>query len=119
MKVSVRRIRSSEITLKTGDPVLTGRFARGWRYSWNSRLPQRYLDERIRRTLTFMGRPADTQITPDLAREICERTGSAAVLEKARCKPRSPVRLGITRQELRRGDILDDQQAQAARKEEC
>ena len=38
-------------------------------------------DERIRQTLRLMGQPADARLTPELAREICERTGSAAVLE--------------------------------------
>ena len=38
-------------------------------------------DARIQRTLGLMGRPPDTRLTPELTREICERTGSAAVLE--------------------------------------
>jgi hypothetical protein len=37
-------------------------------------------DERIRQTLAFMRQPKETRLTPDLAREICQRTGSAAVL---------------------------------------
>ena len=38
-------------------------------------------DERIRKTLGLMGQPADARLTPEHAQEICERTGSAAVLE--------------------------------------
>ena len=38
-------------------------------------------DQRIRRTLLLMGQPADARLTPEIAREVCERTASAAVLE--------------------------------------
>ena len=38
-------------------------------------------DERIQQTLHLMGEAADARLTPALARDICERTGSAAVLE--------------------------------------
>src|SRR5208283_1203278 len=38
-------------------------------------------DTRMSETLRLMVRPADTKFTPDVASEICERTGSAAVLE--------------------------------------
>ena len=38
-------------------------------------------DSHIRKMLLQMGRAADAPLTPDVAREICERTGSAAVLE--------------------------------------
>jgi hypothetical protein len=38
-------------------------------------------EERIQRVLRLMGRPAAARLTPELAREICERTASAAVLE--------------------------------------
>ena len=36
-------------------------------------------DERIRKTLGFMGRPADARLTPEAAREICERTGKTPI----------------------------------------
>ena len=38
-------------------------------------------DGTVRRTLSFMRRPLDARLTSDVAREICERTGSAAVVE--------------------------------------
>jgi hypothetical protein len=38
-------------------------------------------DQRIHRMLRLMGRAPDTPLTPEVARAICERTGSAAVLE--------------------------------------
>jgi hypothetical protein len=38
-------------------------------------------DEGIQKTLALMGQNADAQLTPKVAQEICERTGSAAVLD--------------------------------------
>jgi hypothetical protein len=38
-------------------------------------------DERIRQTLDLMRQAPDARLTREVAREICERTGSAAVLE--------------------------------------
>jgi tetratricopeptide (TPR) repeat protein len=75
-------------------------------------------DRRIQQSLRLMGRPRDTPLTPDIAREICERIGSAATLDG------SIVRLGdqyvvtLRAQSCRNGDVLDEEQAQAARKED-
>jgi DNA-binding winged helix-turn-helix (wHTH) protein len=38
-------------------------------------------DEQIHRTLRLMGEPADVKLTSEIARQICERTGSAVVLD--------------------------------------
>ena len=38
-------------------------------------------DERIQTTLSLMGQPAGTKLTWAIARELCQRTGSAAVLD--------------------------------------
>ena len=38
-------------------------------------------DQRIQHTLRLMGRPANARLTSEVARGICERTGSAAVLD--------------------------------------
>ena len=37
-------------------------------------------DRRIRQTLAMMGQKPDVKLTPEIAREICQRTASAAVL---------------------------------------
>ena len=37
-------------------------------------------DQRVNDTLQLMGRPANTRITEDMGREICQRTGSKALL---------------------------------------
>ena len=71
-----------EFTNSTGDPVFDGMLRQltagelGKSHSM-SVLP----DARISGTLRLMVRPADTKLTPDIASEICERTGSAGVVE--------------------------------------
>ena len=75
-------------------------------------------DERIRQTLRLMGRSADARLRPDLAREICERTGSAAVLEGSIRRLGSEYVLGLRGKSCRTGDVLDEEQAQAPRKED-
>ena len=75
-------------------------------------------EERIQNTLRLMGRPTDAQVTPELAREICERTGSAAVLEGSIGSMGSQYVLELRARNCRTGDILDDEQAQAVKKED-
>jgi len=40
-------------------------------------------EEGIRQTLRMMGRPANTRLTPEITREVCQRTSSAAALDGA------------------------------------
>ena len=75
-------------------------------------------DERIRRTLPLMNQPADARLTSDLARSICERTGSAAVLAGSIAPLGSEYVLGLRATDCTTGDVLANEQAQAARKEE-
>jgi hypothetical protein len=72
----------ADFTNTTGDPV----FEETLRQGMAVQLEQSpYLslisDDRIRRTLQLMGRAADSKLTPEVAREICERTGAAVALE--------------------------------------
>ncbi len=65
----------------TGDPVFDGALRQGL----SAQLDQSpYLnllsDQRIAQTLSLMAQPKDTQLTPALSREVCQRTGSTAVL---------------------------------------
>jgi DNA-binding winged helix-turn-helix (wHTH) protein/Flp pilus assembly protein TadD len=65
----------------TGDPVFDGALRQGL----SSQLEQSpYLnllsDERIAQTLSLMAQPKDSRLTHELAREVCQRTASTAVL---------------------------------------
>ena len=65
-----------------------------------------------------MNRPPETRLTPEIAREICERTGSAAVLEGSIAGLGSQYVLWLRARNCRTGDVLAQEQAQAGRKEE-
>jgi hypothetical protein len=38
-------------------------------------------DEQVQQTLRLMGKPVDAKLIPTIAREVCQRTASAAVLD--------------------------------------
>jgi tetratricopeptide (TPR) repeat protein len=75
-------------------------------------------EERLRKTLKLMGQPADSRVTPEFAEQICERTGSTAVLEGSIAALGREYVLGLKARRCRSGDVLDDEQVQAARKED-
>jgi len=75
-------------------------------------------DRRIRKTLGLMGQPAAARLTPGIAREICQRIGSAAVLEGSIAALGTRYVLALRASNCRTGDVLAEEQVQAARKEE-
>jgi len=75
-------------------------------------------DARMRETLRLMVRAPDAKFTPDVASEICERTSSAAMVEGTISSLGSEYVLGLRTRNCRTGDILDEEQAPAAKKEE-
>src|SRR5205823_5934286 len=104
---------------KTGDPVFDGTLRQGLAVQLEqSPFLSLVSDERIQRTLRLMSQPANARLTPELAREICERTASAAVLEGLIDRLGSQYVLGLRAKNCHTGDILDQEQAPAARKEE-
>src|SRR5215469_7477656 len=67
---------------KTGDPVFDETLDQGLAVQLEqSPFLSLISDARIRQTLRLMGQPADTRLTAEVAREVCERTGSSAVVE--------------------------------------
>ena len=76
-------------------------------------------DQRIRKTVGLMGRPVDARLTPEIAREVCERTGSAAVLEGSIATLGTQYALGLRASNCRTGDVLDEEQAQAGGRRTC
>jgi hypothetical protein len=74
-------------------------------------------DERIYETLRLMVRAPDAKLTPEIASEICERTGSAVVVEGWITSLGSQYILGLRARNCQSGDILGE--AQAPRREEA
>jgi eukaryotic-like serine/threonine-protein kinase len=75
-------------------------------------------DERIQQTLALMKQPADARLTPALGREVCQRTGSAAVLDGSIASLGSQYVLGLRALNCRSGEVMDAEQVQVPRKED-
>jgi tetratricopeptide (TPR) repeat protein len=103
----------------TGDPVFDGTLRQGFAVELEqSPFLSLVSEQRMRKTLLLMSRPADVPLTPDLAREICERTASTAVLDGSISRLGNQYVLALRARNCRTGDVLDDEQGQAARKED-
>jgi eukaryotic-like serine/threonine-protein kinase len=103
----------------TGDPVFDDTLRQGLAIElrqspYLSLIP----DQRIGHTLHLMGQRASVRITPEMARGICERTGSAAVLEGSIAPLGNQYVLTLQAKSCRTGEVLDQEQAQAAKKED-
>jgi len=109
----------ADFTNTTGDPVFDGTLRQGMRVQLEqSPFLSLVSEERIHEVLKMMGQPSDARLTPDTAREICERTASTAVLDGSIASLGSQYVLGLRAKECRSGDVLAEEQAQAARKED-
>jgi DNA-binding winged helix-turn-helix (wHTH) protein/Tfp pilus assembly protein PilF len=101
----------------TGDPVFDATLQQGLMVQLQqSPFLSLVAENRVRRTMQLMGRPASDIFTADLAREVCERTGSSAVLEGSIARLGSRYVLGLAAKSCN-GDSLYVDQIQAARKE--
>jgi tetratricopeptide (TPR) repeat protein len=104
----------------TGDPafggtlrqVLAGELGKSATFSV---LP----DARVRETLRLMDRAPDTKLTSEIASEVCERTGSAAVVEGSITAIGREYVVGLRARNCRTGDVLEQEQAPAARQEDA
>jgi DNA-binding winged helix-turn-helix (wHTH) protein/tetratricopeptide (TPR) repeat protein len=109
----------ADFSNSTGDPVFDGTLRQGLAVQLEQ-TPFLSLvsDQRIQRTLRLMNQPGDARITGQTAQEICERTGSAAVLEGSISSLGTQYVLGLRAKSCRTGETLDEEQAQAAKKED-
>jgi serine/threonine protein kinase/tetratricopeptide (TPR) repeat protein len=113
-----RAIVLADFANATGDPVFDGTLRQNLALRFgNSPNLTLLSDARVSQTLRLMGRPADAKVTPDIAAEICERTGSAAVVEGSITRLESEYTLDLRAKNCRTGDVLDEEQAPAAKKE--
>jgi eukaryotic-like serine/threonine-protein kinase len=74
-------------------------------------------DGEVAKTLQQMTRPASTKITPEVARELCQRAGSKAYLAGSIGSLGSEYVLGLKAVNCQRGDTLAEEQVTAASKE--
>ncbi len=104
---------------KTGDPMFDETLRQGLAVQLaQSPFLSLLSDERIQQTLNLMGRPNDGRLTPQTAREVCERTEGAAVLDGSIASLGSQYVLGLRARNCRTGDLLAQEQKVAPRKED-
>jgi serine/threonine protein kinase/tetratricopeptide (TPR) repeat protein len=109
----------ADFTNTTGDPVFDGTLRQGIAVQLaQSPFLSLISEERIQHTLALMGQPPGARLTPEVAREVCERTASAAVLDGSIATLGSEYVLGLRARDCRTGQVLAEEQAQAARKED-
>jgi serine/threonine protein kinase/tetratricopeptide (TPR) repeat protein len=74
-------------------------------------------DSEVAKNLKLMTRPADTKITPEVARELCQRAGSKAYIAGSIGSLGSEYVMGLKVVNCRSGDTLAEEQVTAASKE--
>ncbi len=67
-------------------------------------------DEKVHDTLKLMGRASDARLTPDIARDLCQRVGSAAVINGSIAKLESEYVVGLNAVDCRTGENLAREQ---------
>ena len=75
-------------------------------------------DESVQQTVKLMGRPADTRITRDVGREICQRMGLRAVVNGSIANLGNRYVVTIDVMNAGTGESFAEEQAQATGKEE-
>ena len=73
-------------------------------------------DERIAQTLSLMSQPKDARLTRELAREVCQRTGGAAVLNGSIAQIGTQYLLSLKAVNCSNGETLASTEAQASDK---
>jgi eukaryotic-like serine/threonine-protein kinase len=109
----------ADFTNSTGDTVFDGTLRRGLAVQLEqSPFLSLVPEDRVQQTLQMMGQPADAHLTPQLAREVCQRTASAATLQGSIATLGNQYVVGLRAENCRTGKVLDDQLVQAAKKED-
>jgi eukaryotic-like serine/threonine-protein kinase len=104
---------------KTGDPVFDDALKQGLAVELGQSPFLNVLsDRKVSETLGMMGRPASQRITLDVARELCLRTGSKAVLSGAISNLGSHYLIELSAAACSTGDTLAKEQAEASGKED-
>jgi eukaryotic-like serine/threonine-protein kinase len=108
----------ADFTNTTGDDVFDGTLKTALQVSLaQSPFLSLVPDATTRDTLRLMGKPPDTRITPEIAREICQRRGVKAMVHGSITSLGSEYVITLTATNAANGDTIGEEQAQAASKE--
>ena len=104
---------------KTGDPVFDDTLRQGLSVELQqSPFFSLISDRQVEKQLALMGQPKEARLTSAVAQQVCERTASAMVLEGSIARLGSQYVLGLRAREGNTGNILHQEQIQAARIED-
>lgn len=106
-------------TNRTGDPAFDETLRQGLIFQlqqspYLSLVP----DPKIRATLKLMQKPADSAVTGETAREVCERVGAKAVLTGSIASLGSRYVIDLRTEACVNGELIDNQQMESNSKEQ-
>jgi hypothetical protein len=95
----------------TGDPVFDGTLRQGLAAQLSqSPFLSIISDEQISGTLRLMSKPPDARLTKELARQVCERTGGAAVIHGSIANIDQEYVIGVNAMNCLTGEVLAQEQ---------
>jgi len=98
----------------TGDPVFDDTLKQGLRVQLEQSPFLNILsDQKVSEELHLMGRPKDERLTQDLARDLCQRVGSKAILSGSISSLGTHYVIGLNALNCATGDVLGSQQLEA------
>jgi tetratricopeptide (TPR) repeat protein len=105
----------ADFTNTTGETVFDGALRQGLSVQLEqSPFLSIITDQQIQQTLGLMGQPADAKLIPAIAREVCQRTASAAVLDGSIAKIGTQYLLTLKAVNCESGRTLASTEAQAS-----
>ena len=107
----------ADFTNTTGDTVFDGTLRQGLSVQLEqSPFLSIISDQRIQQSLQMMGQKPDVKLTPEIARELCQRTASAAVLDGSVAQIGTQYLLTLKAVNCASGESLASTEAQASDK---
>ena len=108
----------SDFTNTTGDSVFDDTLKQGLSVQLEqSPFLDLVSEQKVSETLKLMGRSASDRLTPEVTSEVCQRTGSKAMLTGSIVTLGSQYVIGLKAVNCNTGDLLAEAQQQAAGKE--
>jgi len=108
----------ADVSNSTGDPIFDDTLKTALSVALNQSPFLNVLSEnKVGQTLQQMTRPAGTRVTPEVAREVCQRTGSKAYIAGSIGSLGSEYVIGLKAVNCQSGDVLAQEQVTASAKE--
>jgi predicted Ser/Thr protein kinase/Flp pilus assembly protein TadD len=109
----------ADFTNTTGDSVFDGTLRQALAVQLEQSPFLSLISEQgIQQTLRLMGQPTEARLTPEIARDLCQRVGSKAYLSGSIATLGSQFVLGLNAVNCQTGETLADEQARATGKEQ-